>query len=998
MFLNPRLATFPLALCLLVSAAWGQTTLRVEVVDDTGSTFSPYLLLVGQDAAGAGTTTYPLSVDPAGGNLALADAGLATNNVAPLSINQLKPAGYNVTSLYTGQPRPVYYFNVTTIGAGAFMVFQNDGSGTVPFTYINNANPSPVTANYRFDQCEITFNSNITSGANLTSIDAFSMPMQYELFTGTYPNLTPVDQRKYYLSTQSMLTAFQNIGAGQALYKLGPATTPVKGWTPADGMAQFVRALGPGQAAAPSSLGNPAPYPTFATYLQQLVGPPAAATFTIAGNANGSGYSYTGQVQSDNHGGYQILLNNGTTNPPPPSPLPSGANVTVNLPINQQATASATGSASGALTALNVNTAGAGYNNPPIVTISPPTIFPAAASANVAGGAVTGFNIISAGSGYTSVPTVTITSPVGTDAAATAILTGGAVTGFSITNAGSGYTGPPNVTLSPPPPGSTATATANVSAGAVTGFNITDAGAGYTRAAAVNITPPAGSMDTFLYGATLSADAFSVVGVSYATLQGDTNIVYGAIARDALAAINFGYVNGRYGSSSVTWYGAAPTAFPFGLARATNDGYYNPWAAILYNNSDAYGFAFSDRSGPSPLMGLQAGQTMRITLLPDARLDSPKPYVADVQPTSMEIEWQAVPNATGYLITVLAPSGISPINVSAQVGINRFPLSGLNQATPYTFTVAATGTANSNPLVSPAQPVQGSTTGSRATVTGAVQFNMAMSWSPPTTIASPPAVSFDNQTLTYQSNTQWLNNGLNATLSGVTGSANQYVMTLQDANQQVIFTNIITATFSLVAGSMTNFTVAEGTLFGNAQPLTPSPPAASYVSNGGSGQALTLVVPFNPIPQKAFAPALVPGVGYNQWVSGFSGLANAAPAAAPQNDGISNLQKYFQGLDPLVAGPFDTSAVDVTIDQLVFRYRKSKSITGVTPQVEWSADLLTWQTSDVTFDPEQDFGDHLQCTARVSRASGAARFIRLRVILTQARSPKGSAQQLGARR
>ena len=152
---------------------------------------------------------------------------------------------------------------------------------------------------------------------------------------------------------------------------------------------------------------------------------------------------------------------------------------------------------------------------------------------------------------------------------------------------------------------------------------------------------------------------------------------------------------------------------------------------------------------------------------------------------------------------------------------------------------------------------------------------------------------------------------------------------------------------------------------------------------------LVLGVPFDPIPLKAFAPVLFPGLSYNQWVALYPGLPDTTPGAIPQRDGISNLLKYFQGNDPTVAGPFDSTSVDATTDQLVLRFRKSKSLSGVTSKVEWSADLLTWQTGGVTYDPEQDFGNYLQGTARVSRAGDAKIFLRLRVNLNQARPASG---------
>ncbi len=165
-------------------AGWAQE-LTIEVVDDTGNPNSPYLLLVGKDLS----PTAPFTFDALGGTLATVDATTVPNSATPSPINLLKSAGYSVLSPYTGQMRPVYHFKVTTIDSGAFVVFQNDGTGSPPFVYTNNANPSPSTANYRFDQCEITFNATIQSDVNLTSIDALSMPMQLDCSRALSPNL-----------------------------------------------------------------------------------------------------------------------------------------------------------------------------------------------------------------------------------------------------------------------------------------------------------------------------------------------------------------------------------------------------------------------------------------------------------------------------------------------------------------------------------------------------------------------------------------------------------------------------------------------------------------------------------------------------------------------------------------------------------------------------------------------------------------------------------------
>ncbi len=586
------------------------------------------------------------------------------------------------------------------------------------------------------------------------------------------------------------------------------------------------------------------------------------------------------------------------------------------------------------------------------------------------------------------------TGPGGVQAVATAILTSGSVTGFSVNSDNSGYLGVPTVQLSPPAAGTTATATANVSGGAVTSITINSghAGTGYTSTSVVTIDPPAGSMDSFLYGATLSADAFSVATIPYLTLAANTGCTYGSITRDALAAINFGYLNGVYGKGTASWFGAAPTAFPFALARAQNDGYYNPWAAVLYNNSDAYGFAFSDRSGPSPAIGLQAGQTLRITLLPDKRLDSPKPTITP-SANSLLIQWPEIANATGYLITVLAPSDTAPVSVPAAPGLNSYTLNTPSPGTPYTITVAATAMANGQTVTSPAQPVQVSTTGTLQPYSGGtVDFYMAMSWIPGGNIAPTPSVYFNGPpALIYDSSSQqWLNGGVNATISGAIAAspplaANQYVMTLYDGNNAVLFTNIITVTLE---GTSTAFTVSQATLYGNAQPLTLAPPGVTYATIGTSGGTpLTVSVPFTPNPLKAFAPIAFPTLTYNQWIGTFPDFINNAINDDPDGDGISNLMEYFQGSDPTESGLFNTSTTTVTATEVLFTYRQSSNISGTTAQVEWSTDLQTWQTNGVVTDPPQSVAGHLEVTAHVPRAGEQRVFTRLRVTL-QARQSR----------
>jgi hypothetical protein len=149
----------------------------------------------------------------------------------------------------------------------------------------------------------------------------------------------------------------------------------------------------------------------------------------------------------------------------------------------------------------------------------------------------------------------------------------GIVTGVTVTNAGSGYISAPTVTIAPPPSGGT---TALVTA-TINGF------------------------DDYIYGA--SANAFTVANITSPTVnqypdQCTKNSVFANIAGDFIAGLNFGYLqNTNSGTAKYpagTWYSNPPIPYPFGGATTINAGYYNPYAAVLYNLSDAYGFAFSD--------------------------------------------------------------------------------------------------------------------------------------------------------------------------------------------------------------------------------------------------------------------------------------------------------------------------------------------------------------------------------------------------------------------
>ena len=271
----------------------------------------------------------------------------------------------------------------------------------------------------------------------------------------------------------------------------------------------------------------------------------------------------------------------------------------------------------------------------------------------------------------------------------------------------------------------------------------------------LNLPPQAtasGGFDFNIYGAPQSCDSFAVAGYACDTntLQAMANSVYGWIQADVISALNFGYLNGAIdqanggtGNSSA-WYGLPPVPYPFGAARSVNDGFYNPWAAAMYNQSDAYGFAFSDRNGrPSPGVALPTGGTLRVWLLPDKRLDAPR--INATSPTcgttagscSVGLQWPAAKDATGYVLTVQPPYSGTVVDVAPNAGLVKTTLSKLDPGTNYTITAVAQNshdhtqsTTLTTQVAMPGSPP--------AWTAGDTAFVGGFNWDPPSYPSLPP--------------------------------------------------------------------------------------------------------------------------------------------------------------------------------------------------------------------------------------------------------------------
>jgi len=114
--------------------------------------------------------------------------------------------------------------------------------------------------------------------------------------------------------------------------------------------------------------------------------------------------------------------------------------------------------------------------------------------------------------------------------------------------------------------------------------------------------------------------------------------------------------------------------------------------------------------------------------------------------------------------------------------------------------------------------------------------------------------------------------------------------------------------------------------------------------------------------------------------NGLSG-ADAAPAADPDGDGVSNLMAYFMALDPKGGqGLVGYGVKEVADSSVSLTYRRAKGVTGVTAQVQSAGDLSSgWGTNGVQ-ETVVDKGAYEEVTATVTTPPGSTKmFMRLSV-------------------
>jgi hypothetical protein len=370
----------------------------------------------------------------------------------------------------------------------------------------------------------------------------------------------------------------------------------------------------------------------------------------------------------------------------------------------------------------------------------------------------------------------------------------------------------------------------------------------------VSFVIPSASADQYVYGSPVGPGLYYTNGV-LVTNTTPTAAVEKWMIGDVLSSINFGFWAGNYGTNSADWFSAVKwTSLPFASARPTDDGYFNLYAGLIYDYSDPYSYAFSERITPDVLMTPVNNQKVRLTILPDDRLDSAivlTPSTNDITSSSIKLSWLPSSGAQSYKLNVLRPLNIPPVTVPA--GTTNYTFTNLLSGSPYVFSVQAMGTgAGGNPILAPGRPVSSATTGN--TTTNAGNFALIQTTFNAADAFYQLSKVYINGFMLIYTNNAWLTPDiLNATWMASTGT-NQVIVTVVDTNNQVIFNDWFTFTLAPGWNESGNTHSAVSNVFFFGQKLS----AAPTVVNIYSGTATNFVVSTTPPPCISFGLSYVP--------------------------------------------------------------------------------------------------------------------------------------------
>ncbi len=373
--------------------------------------------------------------------------------------------------------------------------------------------------------------------------------------------------------------------------------------------------------------------------------------------------------------------------------------------------------------------------------------------------------------------------------------------------------------------------------------------------AEVTVKLPADRLDFNIYGSPLDSASYAIAGVPAAAVDQNSNTTYSAMVRDVLSALNFGFVGGTEGSGTADWFSEVVPEAPFGAARPSADGYYNPWAALFYNHSDAYGFAFSDRNLPSPAVSLEDGYTLRVTILPDNRLSSPLVTSSDVSASAngstwqVNLNWNVVPGAEGYEVQAIEPSVGTPVAVASPPegkGVVH-TVDSLERGVPYTFRVYSVKGSGAQQVRSAYReitvfPPNQQATPSDGDFTYQVTFNTADA-------DKISHVMIDDIELTLQNNVWLTADGVPARPKGSAGD-NRFVVQVFTTGG-MIYAGAVDFSLATDPSEDGHYTVSGDSfpIFGNAQPVILTNPNQSPFE---SGVPAVFAVTFSPVGTKTF--------------------------------------------------------------------------------------------------------------------------------------------------
>jgi hypothetical protein len=123
---------------------------------------------------------------------------------------------------------------------------------------------------------------------------------------------------------------------------------------------------------------------------------------------------------------------------------------------------------------------------------------------------------------------------------------------------------------------------------------------------------------------------------------------------------------------------------------------------------------------------------------------------------------------------------------------------------------------------------------------------------------------------------------------------------------------------------------------------------------------------------------------FAQWLAGYPLATDVSPGGDPDHDGLPNLMEYFMGLDPSQNDALNAFTPERAGQIWSLVYRRSKTATGVTGAVTWTADpaaVVPWSSSGITDSLVSDQGIYEIRKASLNAGSSpGARFLHLEVL------------------